>query len=73
MIQSIPPSDAPASITMNTRKGERSKALLIKYGTRISFSILWIIRYRRVMAIATFHDMPSPIITAGMRAIRGHI
>jgi hypothetical protein len=43
-IPSTPPRVAQRSITINTKKGERSSARLITYGTRKSFSTLWIMR-----------------------------
>jgi hypothetical protein len=42
IIPMMPPSDHPASITINTRKGDNSRDLLIMIGTRTLFSICWI-------------------------------
>lgn len=44
MIPRTPPREAPASMTIKTRKGERSSALLITWGTRKSFSIRCMMR-----------------------------
>ena len=44
MIPRTPPRDAPASMMINTRNGERSRALLMTFGTRTLFSTCCMMR-----------------------------
>lgn len=73
MIPRIPPRVAHIIITTNTRNGERSRDLLITKGTKKLFSTCCIIIYSIVIINAAFHDIPRPIIRAGMSAIIGPI
>ena len=64
---------AHAIITTNTRNGDRSRDLLITKGTKKLFSTCCILIYSIVIISAAFHDIPRPIMRAGISAIIGPI
>ena len=73
IIPMIPPNDHHASITIKTRKGDNSRDLLIIIGTSTLFSICWMRIYSISIIKPIFHDIQSPITSAGRSAINGPI